>query len=380
MIKSNYLFVLFLVGNLSFLSYKPTVLAAFKLKGPFNWINKCILLYGHLYLMVKLIKILHENEASVGHPPCHFSIEVTKLTAFPILEIFVSITSSVFNKGLFIIGFLSHNLKETIVGLLAIQQSVAEFIVLLSYTGRGYQVVTFAIFVNHQSAMEALLLMDGAKFDPQTGSTLHVKLARSNSTRKNKPGSGPYVVIERRTKSDTVARDSSSDGYSDSDDSAANSNYAISFYNIPGANETILLILCFPCNFSYCLIFHELLYWRSIIFHVFFNCKILMQINMLLKNVNPMFLWIGLLLKSTQSSQTLNRNTITYHLENVSAKKGEPSWWNYAATIQFLIYGLKKWKTMQFLQNLSLQKKQPQVTLRNLLSTPLQKISSRLMF
>ncbi|KAL3824436.1 hypothetical protein ACJIZ3_020465 [Penstemon smallii] len=92
----------------------------------------------------------------------------------------------------------------------------------LKYTGRGNQVVAFATFVNHQSAMEALLSMDGAKFDPQTGSTLHIELARSNSTRKNKPGSGPYVVIDRRTKSDTVARDSSSDGDSDSDDSATN--------------------------------------------------------------------------------------------------------------------------------------------------------------
>ncbi|XP_073310559.1 uncharacterized protein [Primulina huaijiensis] len=72
----------------------------------------------------------------------------------------------------------------------------------LKYTGRGNQ---------------------GVKFDPQTGSTLHIELARSNSTRKIKPGSGPYVVIDRRKTSGTHARESSNDyGESDSDDPTTN--------------------------------------------------------------------------------------------------------------------------------------------------------------
>ncbi|CAA0821128.1 RNA-binding (RRM/RBD/RNP motifs) family protein [Striga hermonthica] len=82
----------------------------------------------------------------------------------------------------------------------------------LKYTGRGNQVVAFVTFVNHQSAMAALHSLNGVKFDPQTGSTLHIELARSNSRRKHKPGSGPYVVIDNRKKSDADAGGSSSDG------------------------------------------------------------------------------------------------------------------------------------------------------------------------
>ncbi|KAG8380076.1 hypothetical protein BUALT_Bualt07G0156000 [Buddleja alternifolia] len=95
----------------------------------------------------------------------------------------------------------------------------------LKYTGRGNQVVAFATFVNHQSAMAALHSLNGVKFDPQSGSSLHIELARSNSRRKHKPGSGPYVVIDNRTKRDTEARESSSDdGDGDSDDSPTNVN------------------------------------------------------------------------------------------------------------------------------------------------------------
>ncbi|KAL0441428.1 UNVERIFIED_CONTAM: RNA-binding protein with multiple splicing 2 [Sesamum radiatum] len=93
----------------------------------------------------------------------------------------------------------------------------------LKYTGRGNQVVAFATFVNHQSAMAALHSLNGVKFDPQTGSTLHIELARSNSRRKHKPGSGPYVVIDKRTKADNDAKESSSDdGDSDYDEPAGN--------------------------------------------------------------------------------------------------------------------------------------------------------------
>ncbi|KAL6559957.1 hypothetical protein OROGR_005074 [Orobanche gracilis] len=90
----------------------------------------------------------------------------------------------------------------------------------LKYTGRGNQVVAFATFVNHQSAMAALHSLNGVKFDPQTSSTLHIELARSNSRRKHKPGSGPYVVIDNRTKSSS--RESLSDDDDDSDEPTTN--------------------------------------------------------------------------------------------------------------------------------------------------------------
>ncbi|KAL9235455.1 hypothetical protein vseg_010213 [Gypsophila vaccaria] len=70
----------------------------------------------------------------------------------------------------------------------------------LKFTGRGNQVVAFVTFFNHQSAVLALQALDGMQFDPQDGSILHIELARSNSRRKRKPGSGPYVVIDKRRK------------------------------------------------------------------------------------------------------------------------------------------------------------------------------------
>ncbi|TQD86399.1 hypothetical protein C1H46_028050 [Malus baccata] len=116
----------------------------------------------------------------------------------------------------------------------------------LKYTGRGNQVVAFATFFNHQSAMAALHslnmlvlnvkvsslkedciydsmpfndMTNGVKFDPQTGSLLHIELARSNSRRKRKPGSGAYVVIDKRTKKEADTQETSSDdGESESDE------------------------------------------------------------------------------------------------------------------------------------------------------------------
>ncbi|XP_050232357.1 protein WHI4 [Mercurialis annua] len=92
----------------------------------------------------------------------------------------------------------------------------------LKYTGRGNQVVAFATFLNHQSAIAAMHSLNGVKFDPQSGSTLHIELARSNSRRKHKPGSGPYVVIDNRTRQAYNARETSTDdGGSDSDEALA---------------------------------------------------------------------------------------------------------------------------------------------------------------
>ncbi|KAH9713279.1 RNA-binding (RRM/RBD/RNP motifs) family protein [Citrus sinensis] len=91
----------------------------------------------------------------------------------------------------------------------------------LKYTGRGNQVVAFATFVNHQTAVAALHELNGVKFDPQSGSVLHIELARSNSRKKRKPGSGAYVVIDKRTKTEANVQESSSaDGDSDTDEAS----------------------------------------------------------------------------------------------------------------------------------------------------------------
>ncbi|XP_077210734.1 RNA-binding (RRM/RBD/RNP motifs) family protein isoform X2 [Tasmannia lanceolata] len=60
----------------------------------------------------------------------------------------------------------------------------------LKYTGRRNQVVAFATFSNHTLAMAALDALNGVTFDPQTGATLHVELARSNSRHKRSRGHG----------------------------------------------------------------------------------------------------------------------------------------------------------------------------------------------
>ncbi|GMI93734.1 hypothetical protein like AT3G13700 [Hibiscus trionum] len=87
----------------------------------------------------------------------------------------------------------------------------------LKYTGRGNQVVAFATFLNHQSAIAAMHALNDVKFDPQAGSVLHIELARSNSRRKQKPGSGPYVVIDNRTKASANNTQEPSNDDEDSD-------------------------------------------------------------------------------------------------------------------------------------------------------------------
>ncbi|CAL1360748.1 unnamed protein product [Linum trigynum] len=90
----------------------------------------------------------------------------------------------------------------------------------LKYTGRGNQVVAFATFFDHQATMAAMHSLNGVKFDPQTGSTLHIELARSNSRRKHKRGNGVYVVIDERTKQGNAQENSSDDGDSSDSDVA----------------------------------------------------------------------------------------------------------------------------------------------------------------
>lgn len=102
----------------------------------------------------------------------------------------------------------------------------------LKFTGRGNQVVAFVTFYNHQSAVLALQALDGVKFDPQSGSVLHIELARSNSRRKRKPGSGPYVVIDKRKKAADDAEDTSSDDGDDESDNQSQSEDPDSSNNI----------------------------------------------------------------------------------------------------------------------------------------------------
>ncbi|OMO66300.1 hypothetical protein COLO4_30644 [Corchorus olitorius] len=95
----------------------------------------------------------------------------------------------------------------------------------LEYTGRGNQVVAFVTFLNHQSAIAAMHTLNGVKFDPQAGSVLHIELARSNSRRKRRPGSGPYVVIDKRTKASSDTQETSSDdGGSDTEEPSGTDN------------------------------------------------------------------------------------------------------------------------------------------------------------
>ncbi|KNA13750.1 hypothetical protein SOVF_113640 [Spinacia oleracea] len=106
----------------------------------------------------------------------------------------------------------------------------------LKFTGRGNQVVAFVTFYNHQSAVLALQSLDGVKFDPQAGSVLHIELARSNSRRKHNPGSGPYVVIDKRKKSSDNAEDTSSDdGDNESDNQSQSEDPDSSNNNVHSA-------------------------------------------------------------------------------------------------------------------------------------------------
>ncbi|PIA43052.1 hypothetical protein AQUCO_02000477v1 [Aquilegia coerulea] len=90
----------------------------------------------------------------------------------------------------------------------------------LKYTGRGNQVVAFATFFSHQAAIATLNTLNGTTFDPKTGASLHIELARSNSRPKRlRDGTGAYYVIDKRTKvSDDAHETSSNDGDDGSDE------------------------------------------------------------------------------------------------------------------------------------------------------------------
>ncbi|ERN15252.1 uncharacterized protein LOC18443537 isoform X1 [Amborella trichopoda] len=89
----------------------------------------------------------------------------------------------------------------------------------LKYTGRGNQVVAFATFFDHHAAMMAMDALNGTVFDPQTGATLHIELARSNSRNKRQRGSEAYTIIDNREKVSKGDQEGwSSDGVGGSDE------------------------------------------------------------------------------------------------------------------------------------------------------------------
>ncbi|XP_068648545.1 polyadenylate-binding protein 2 [Aristolochia californica] len=95
----------------------------------------------------------------------------------------------------------------------------------LKYTGRGNQVVAFATFYNHHTAMVALKELDGRLFDPETGATLHVELARSNSRTKRPRGTGAYAIIDKRFRTSIdIQETESNDGDGGSDDPSGTDN------------------------------------------------------------------------------------------------------------------------------------------------------------
>ncbi|KAI3847682.1 hypothetical protein MKW98_016567 [Papaver atlanticum] len=96
----------------------------------------------------------------------------------------------------------------------------------LKYTGRGNQVVAFATFLNHHTAMAAMNSLNGATFDPQSGACLHIELARSNSrTKRVREGAGGYLVIDKRGKLSADEKETSSnDGDDGFDEPSGNDN------------------------------------------------------------------------------------------------------------------------------------------------------------
>ncbi|CAN6456912.1 unnamed protein product [Victoria cruziana] len=95
----------------------------------------------------------------------------------------------------------------------------------LKYTGRGDQVVAFATFFDHQSAMAAMEALNGTIFDPLTGGTLHIELARSNSRTKRPRGSSAYTVIDKRVKGSKDTEDDwGNDGDGGPDDPSSMNN------------------------------------------------------------------------------------------------------------------------------------------------------------
>ncbi|KAH7279264.1 hypothetical protein KP509_37G012600 [Ceratopteris richardii] len=71
----------------------------------------------------------------------------------------------------------------------------------LKYTGRGYQVVAFAVFVDQQSALAAKDALNETKFDPEVPTTLHIELARANSrSKRHRAEDGSLYSMEKKSR------------------------------------------------------------------------------------------------------------------------------------------------------------------------------------
>ncbi|KAG0611319.1 hypothetical protein M758_7G132000 [Ceratodon purpureus] len=70
----------------------------------------------------------------------------------------------------------------------------------LKYSGRGYQIVAFAVFTDQATALKAKEELNGLKFDPQTGAVLHIELARANSRTKRSRSEDGATGTEKRSR------------------------------------------------------------------------------------------------------------------------------------------------------------------------------------
>ncbi|MCO5611340.1 hypothetical protein L7F22_065593 [Adiantum nelumboides] len=71
----------------------------------------------------------------------------------------------------------------------------------LKYTGRGYQIVAFAVFSDQESALAAKDALNETKFDPELSTTLHIELARANSRSKRHRGDdGNLFSMEKKSR------------------------------------------------------------------------------------------------------------------------------------------------------------------------------------
>jgi len=71
----------------------------------------------------------------------------------------------------------------------------------LKYSGRGFQIVAFAVFTDQATALKAKEELNGLKFDPQTGAVLHIELARANSrTKRSRSEDAATGVLEKRIR------------------------------------------------------------------------------------------------------------------------------------------------------------------------------------
>ncbi|KAF3780390.1 Cell wall integrity protein [Nymphaea thermarum] len=111
----------------------------------------------------------------------------------------------------------------------------------------GLLVVAFATFFDHQSAMAAMEALNGTIFDPLTGGTLHIELARSNSRTKRPRGSSAYTVIDKRVKDSKGAEDDwGNDGDGGSDDpSSMNNTSSSNKSGLPSAQRVTGIDYCY---------------------------------------------------------------------------------------------------------------------------------------